>query len=98
MTRQISLLVNNQPIDLDYFVQGFIDHTVTGMLEALENTGEIKGLKMSILGEEVTIKLNDSSVPVNPFVNRIIKNTIAGMVSSLKGVNEVNQVNISIEK
>ena len=36
MTRQISLLVNEVPINLDYFVQGFIAHTTAGMLAALE--------------------------------------------------------------
>jgi hypothetical protein len=98
MTRQIHLSVNSQPVELDYFVQGFIDHTVSAMVEALEGTGEIKGLMMSVQGEEVTINLNDSSVSVNPFVSRIIRNTIVGMVSSLKEVNAVNQIDISIEK
>ena len=36
MTRQVSLLVNDQPVELDYFVQGFIDHTIGGMLVSLK--------------------------------------------------------------
>ncbi len=86
MTKQISLTVNEKPVVLDYFVQGFIDHTVSGMLEALEGTGEINNLELVIEGGEVNIDLNHTAVPANPFVSSIIRNTMAGLVSSLKGV------------
>ena len=97
-TRQVSLSVNDVPIEIDYFVQEFIDHTVGGILAALEGTGEIKRLELSIEGAKVTINLNNALVPINPFVNKIIRNTIAGMVSSLKGVSEINRLNISIRR
>ena len=96
MTRQISLSVNNAPIEIDYFVQGFIDHTIHGILNALEGIGELKTLDLSIEGDKVTINLNDTIVPTNPFVNTIIRNTIVGMVSSLKGVSQINKLRISI--
>ena len=98
MTRQVSLLVNDQPIELDYFVQGFIDHTVGGILAGLEGAGEIEKLEVLIEGDEVTINLNNAAVPISPFVNKIIRNTILGMVSSLKGVSEISRVNISIKR
>ena len=98
MTREISLSVNDVPIELDYFVQGFIDHVVRGILSALEGIGEIEVLDMSIEGDKVTINLNSAVVPINPFVNKIIRDTIVGMVSSLKGVNEINRMNISIKR
>ena len=97
-SRQVSLSVNDVPIELDYFVQRFIDHTVGGILAALEDTGEIGSLALSIDGDKVTINLNNAPVPTNLFVNKIIRNTIAGMVSPLKGVNEINRVNISIRR
>jgi len=96
MTRQISLLVNNQAIELDYFVQGFIDHTVEGILAGLKGIDEIKTVDISVEGDKVTISLNDSVIPTNPFVSKIVKNTIVGMVSSLKGVDEVNRVKLTI--
>ena len=98
MTRRITLLVDDASIELDYFVQGFIDHTIDGMLSALEGTGEIETLNISIEGDKVTINLNNTMVPINPFVNKIIRNTIFGMVSSLKGVSEINRMNISIRR
>jgi len=98
MTRQISLVVNDVPIELDYFVQGFIDHTISGMVEALEGAGEIKSLELSVEGGKVTVNLNGGVVPINPFVTKIIRNTIVGMVSSLKGVSEINRLNISIKR
>jgi len=98
MTRQVNLSVNGIPIQLDYFVQGFIDHTISGMMAALEGTGEIETLDISIKGDAVEVNLNRAPVPVNPFVTKILRNTIAGMVSSLKGVGEINSMNISIKR
>ena len=98
MTRQISLLVNDQPIELDYFVQNFIDHTTGGILAGLEGVGEIKSVCIFIEGDKVTINLNDVVLPINPFVSKIIRNTIVGMVSSLKSVGLINKVNITIKR
>ncbi len=97
-SKQISLSVNDAPIGLDYFVQGFIDHTVSGMLAALEGTGEIKSLDLTIRGDEVTINLNDAVVPIKPFVNKIIRSTVVGMVSSLKGVSDIDRMTVFIQK
>jgi len=98
MTRQVSLLVNDQPVELDYFVQGFIDHTISGMLASLKGTGEIKSVDISIEGDKVTIILNDTLVLTNPFVSKITRNTIVAMISSLKGVGKVNRANVSIKR
>ena len=97
-SRQVSLSVSDVLIELDYFVQGFIDYTISGMLAALQGTGEIESLDVSIEGDKVTINLNNAVVPINPFVNKIIRNTIVGTVSSLKGVSEINRMNISIRR
>ena len=98
MTRELSLLVNDAPIALDYFARGFIDHTLGGILAALEGTGEIETLNVAIEDDKVTINLNNAVVPINPFVNKIIRNTIVGMVSSLKGVSQINKMNISVKR
>lgn len=99
MTKQVTLSVNDAPIELDYFVQGFIDHTIDGILAALSGTGKIGSLDLSIDdGGQVTIKLNNALVPANPFVSKIIKNTIVGMVSSLKGVSAIKRLKITSRK
>ena len=98
MTRAVSLSVNDVPIELDYFVQGFIDHTVSGMISALEGVGEIKLLNLSVEGDKVTINLNDAIVSINPFTNKIIKNTTLGIVSSLKEVGEINRMEINVSR
>ena len=101
MTRQVSLLVNDESIVLEDFVSRFIDHTISGMLASLKGTGEIESLDLAIEGNEVTIKLSNAIVPIKGFPHAIIKNTIVGMVSPLKGVrkmNEINKVNISITR
>jgi len=99
VSRQINLSVNDAPIPLDYFTAGFIDHTVGGMLAALEGTGDIGSLNLSIdEGGQVIINLNNAQVPINLFVTKIIRNTIAGMVSSLKGVSEVKTLKLDISR
>jgi hypothetical protein len=96
MTREVSLLVNDQPITLDYFVQGFIDHTVSGMLASLEGVGTIQRVEVSIEGDKVTVNLNGAHLPTNPFVSKIIRNTTVGMVSSLKGASKVGSLKVII--
>jgi len=87
MTKKISLQVNGAAINLDYFVQSFLSHTVRGMLESLENTEPVMRLNLTVEGDNVEIQLNDKPVSANRFVSKIMKSTISGMVAPLKGVN-----------
>jgi hypothetical protein len=97
MSKQVSLVVNGAPVDTDYFVAGFIDQTVEGMLRSLRGAGEIGEMEMAIDRDgQVTITLNNAQLPVNEFVNRIIRSTIFGMLSSLKGVDEISTVLLKI--
>ena len=98
MTISLSLSVNDAPIRTDYFVEGFIDHTVSGMIEALEGTGTIKDLSLSVEGDKVIVNLNGAIVPTNAFASRIIKSTIIGMISPLKGVSDVKKLNVTVHK
>jgi hypothetical protein len=95
-SRQVNLYVNDAPIEMDYFVQGFIDHVISGILTALRGTCRIKNLDFSIEEDAVNIDLNGSIVPTNAFVNKIIRSTVAGMVASLKGVGEIKKIHIVI--
>jgi hypothetical protein len=97
-TRKVSLHVNDAPIEIDYFVQGFIDHVTSGIIAALSGTGSIKDLDLCVEAAAVTIKLNSVDVPLNAFAGVIIKSTVLGMVSSLKEVGEVRAVRISLSR
>jgi hypothetical protein len=101
MTKEIKLTVDNQPIELDYFVEGFIDHTTRGVLAGLEGTGEfasIKSARISVSGGKVDIQVDSRPIPANPFVSNIVKNTLAGMLSSLKGVSSTDTFSISLTR
>ncbi len=98
MTVSLKLFVNDVPIKTDYFVENFLDHTLSGMLEALEDTGDIKDLVLTIEGDNVAIKLNGAAVNINAFVNKIIRSTTIGMVSTLKGVSAVQKLKMTISK
>jgi hypothetical protein len=98
MTVKLSLIVNDASIDTDHFVEGFIDHTISGMIEALKGTGEIKDLHLAIDGDNVTINLNGATVTLSAFANKIIRSTITGMVSTLKGVNDIGKLSLALHK
>lgn len=98
MTVKLTLTVNDTPIPADYFVESFIDHTVSGIMESLEGTGKIQDLKISIVSDKVTVTLNGANLPLNEFVNKLIRGTIAGMVSNLKGVKDVKTLELEITK
>lgn len=98
MTKHISLIVNDSPIEMDYFVQGFVDHTVYGMVSSLEGIKEIRDIEIEINGSDTKISINGNPVPLNDFVSTIVSNTMRGMVSSLKGVEKTESLTITIER
>lgn len=98
MTIAVSISVNDAPVDLDYFVQGFVDHTVNGMVSGLEGVRDAKNLEITLDGSKLTINVNSTPLSLNEFVSKIARNTLLGMVSSLKGVSEVKKLRISISR
>jgi len=87
VSRKISLTVNNIPLKLDYFVEGYVYHVVGGIIASLKDTGAIKNLELVVDNAgQVKINLNGADVPLIYFPQEIIRNTLAGMVSTLKGV------------
>lgn len=100
MTRRIGLSVNDVPINLDYFVESYIDHVIGGILASLKDTEEWESLELAIDNEgQVTISLDNTDVPLKYFPVEIIRSTVLGMVSILKGVEgEVNRLEITISR
>jgi hypothetical protein len=98
MTVKLTLTVNDTPIPADYFVESFIDHTVSGMMESLEGTGKINDLQISISLDKVDIILNGTKIPLNEFVNKFVRGTIVGIVSNLKGVKDIRKLELEIHK
>jgi hypothetical protein len=98
MTDHLALRVNDVPIQTDYFVAGFIDHTVSGMIEALEGAGKKNDLSLIIDGDRVIINLNGVPIPTNAFTSKIIRSTIIGMLSPLKGVSDIKKMSLVINK
>jgi hypothetical protein len=98
MTREVNLLVNEQIVELGYFVQGFVDHTVGGMLKSLEGVGTVERAEINVERDNVSVTVNSNEIPVNPFVSRIIRNTVIGMVSSLKNVSDIDTVRVTTQR
>ena len=98
MAKKVSLSVNDVPINLDYFVESYLEHVVGGIVGSLHDTGDIDTLELNIDNEgEVRINLNNAEVPLKYFPVEIIRSTILGMVAPLKGVEgEVDRVSLTI--
>jgi hypothetical protein len=98
MTKRIRLSVNDNPIEMDYFVQRFVDHTVGGIVSSLEGVGDVRDIEMKINGNDVSVSVNAGDVPLNDFVAAIVCNTVRGMVSSLKGIESTEKIQIGIQR
>ncbi len=98
ISQQVSLFVNDAPIELNDFVERYIDHAVSAILTSLRGTAEIESIELTIDGDRVSIVRNNDAVPLNPFATRIIRSTILGMVSSLKGVSTIERMQVNIKK
>jgi hypothetical protein len=98
VTVNVSLVVNDVPVQTEHFVAGFLDHTVCGMIESLEGAGKVKNLILSIENDRVMINLNGVELVTNYFAGKIIKSTAVGMISNLKGVHDIGKIYIHIDK
>ncbi len=98
MTRRVALSVDDVPVEIDYFVQSFIDHTIGGMAGALEGVVEIGSLDVSIKGDKVVVDINGKAIALNPFVNRLVKSTLDGLLLPLKGVCSTDGVKLHIDR
>ncbi len=99
MPKRVSLAVNHVPVDLDYFVAGYIERVVGGIIASLHDTGEIEALELIVDSEgRVRISLNNADVSLKEFPVEIIRSTLEGVVAPLKGVERVlNPIEIRIE-
>ncbi len=98
VSRQVSLCVNDAPIELNDFVQKYIGRVVDGIITSLRGTAEIERIELAIDEDRVSIVRNNDAVPLNPFATRIIRSTILGMVSALKGVSSIKKMQVLINK
>ncbi len=99
MTTELKLAVNDVQIKTDYFVKEFTEHTVTGMMGGLRDTGEVEELDLVIVDKVVSIVINGRAVPVNEFATKIIITTIEGLLKPLKGVTfPIKKVGLHIKK
>ena len=99
MAKKVKLTVNNNPIELDFFVHEYIEKVVGGIVASLNDTGEIENLELTIDNSgQVSIHLNEADVPLKEFPVQIIKSTIDGILVTLRGVEgSINTVEIVIK-
>ena len=95
-SNKVELSVNYVPVNIEDFVQQFIESVITGILGALKGYREAQEIRLSIDGDVVDIKLDSDVIQLNPFVSTFVRNTVIGMVSSLKDVEQIERLEIII--
>jgi hypothetical protein len=92
-----TLMVNNEPIELNPFTEQFLARTVLGAVSTLRGAEDVHKLEMHLERGDVEIFVNGSQLPVTPFPRDIITNTVTGLVSTLKGVGEIESVHVEVK-
>jgi hypothetical protein len=92
-----TLMVNNEPIELNPFTEQFLARTVLGAVSSLRGAEDVHKLEMHLERGDVEIFVNGSQLPVTPFPRDIITNTVTGLVSTLKGVGEIESVHVEVK-
>ena len=95
-SKKVELSVNHVPVDIEDFVQQFIEAVIAGILGALKGYREAQDIRLSIDGDTVDITVDNDVIQVNPFVSAFVRNTVIGMVSSLKDVEQIERLEIII--
>jgi hypothetical protein len=98
VSNNFKLIINNISINAHPFIRDFIEHTISGMIEALKGTEEIKNLNLYIAENRVTLNLNGALIPTNVMTSNLIKNTVMGMVSILHQIDDIISLNITFQK
>ena len=95
-SKKVELSVNYIPINVEKFVQQFIEAVIIGILSALKDYRKANNIKLSIDGDTVDITVDNNVIQIKPFVNTFVRNTVSGMISSLKGVGQIDRLEINI--
>jgi len=93
---EVELWINNDPIELNAFVEGFLARTVIGAASSLKGVADVQNLELYLESGDVNVIVNGKEIPLTPFPNDIIANTLIGLVSSLKGVDKIEVLKITV--
>jgi len=94
---EVELWVNNDPVELNDFVEKFLAKIVIGAASSLKGVTDIKNLELYLERGNAKVSVNGDEISLTPFPNDIIASTIIGLVSSLRGVDKVEVLKISLE-
>jgi hypothetical protein len=95
-SKGVKLSVNYIPVEIDEFVQRFIESVIKGILDSLKGHGGEHNINLFIDDDTVEITVENDTLQLNPFVTNFVKNTVIGMVSSLKDVKQIEKLEINI--
>ena len=92
---EATLWVNNEPVELNAFVEEFLARIVVGAASSLKGAGGVQNLELYLERGDVSLIVNEEDISLTPFPNDIIAKTLIGLVSTLKGVNKVERLKVS---
>jgi len=93
---ETTLWVNNDPVELNDFVEKFLAKVTIGAASSLKGVENIQNLELNQERGNVNIAINGKEISLTAFPNDIIANTITGLVSTLRGVDRVEVLKIGV--
>lgn len=91
------LLVNNNSIELNPFVNEYLARISVGIASSLKGIDYIRSVEIHDEHNDVVIKVNGDEVSLTPFPVQIISNTLRGAVSTLKGIEGILSLHVNVE-
>lgn len=91
------LLINNNPTELNPFVEEYLARISIGIAASLKGVDYIRSVEIHHEHEDVTIAVNGEDVSLTPFPVKIISDTLRGLVSALKGADDIKSLHVSVE-
>lgn len=94
---EAKLRVNNEPVELNAFVEEFLARTAVGAASSLKGVADVQILQLYLERGDVSVVVNGEDISLTPFPNDIIASTLIGLVSSLKGVSKVESLKVFVK-
>jgi hypothetical protein len=97
-SHKTALLVNNNPIEMNPFVEDLVARVSLGIVSSLKGVeATIRNVEIQKQRDNIEIIVNGKVIALTVFPVMIIESTLLGMLSVLKGVDHIKTFSIGIE-
>ena len=92
-----SVQINQSPLELNEFVEGFIAEVAIAMVKSLKGVDYIKKVEYHHEKDDVEVAVNGEDIELTQFPIEIINSTLLGIMAPLKGTDNIERLDIVVE-